>query len=85
MGFITAMNKSVYAVPLNKTLTLSNECEKLLNILNKINDWITEVEPLKESYRFGNKAFSIFYNLLKTVRSFKNNYIITQIYFPFYY
>lgn len=62
------MNKSVYAIPLNKTLTLSNECKQLSNILNMINDWITEVEPLKESCRFGNKAFSTFYNILKTVR-----------------
>lgn len=62
------MNKSVYAIPLNKTLILSNECKQLINILNTIDDWITEVEPLKESCRFGNKAFSSFYNLLKTVR-----------------
>lgn len=68
IGFIIAMNKSVYAIPLNKTLTLSNECKQFLNILNTINDWITEVEPLKESCRFGNKAFSKFYDLLKTVR-----------------
>jgi len=62
------MNKSVYAIPLNKTLTLSNVISQLLNILNTIDDWITEVEPLKESCRFGNKAFSTFYDLLKTVR-----------------
>lgn len=62
------MNKSVYALPLTKSLTLSDECKQLLNILNIIDDWITEVEPLKESCRFGNKAFSTFYNLLKTVR-----------------
>lgn len=62
------MNKSVYAIPLNKTLTLSNEIAQLLNVLNIIDGWITEVEPLKESCRFGNKAFSTFYNLLKTVR-----------------
>jgi len=62
------MNKSVYAIPLNKTLTLSNEISQLLNVLNTIDGWITEVEPLKESCRFGNKAFSTFYNLLKTVR-----------------
>lgn len=62
------MNRSVYAVPLNKTLTPSNECKQLLSILNQIDEWITEVEPLKESCRFGNKAFSTFYNLLKTVR-----------------
>jgi len=62
------MNKSVYAIPSNKTLTLSNEISQLLNVLNTIDDWITEVEPLKESCRFGNKAFSTFYNLLKTVR-----------------
>lgn len=68
MGFITAMNKSVYAIPLSKTLILSDECKQLLNILNIINDWITEVEPLTESCRFGNKAFSTFYDLLKTVR-----------------
>lgn len=65
------MNKSVFAIPLNKTLTLSNECKCLLNILNTINDWITEVEPLEENCRFGNKAFTTFYNLLKTV-SFKS-------------
>lgn len=62
------MNKSVYAIPLNKTLTQSNMISQLLNVLNTIDDWITEVEPLKESCRFGNKAFSTFYNLLKTVR-----------------
>jgi len=62
------MNKAVYAIPMNKTLTLSNEISQLLNVLNTIDDWITEVEPLKESCRFGNKAFSTFYNLLKTVR-----------------
>lgn len=62
------MNKSVYAIPLNKPLTLSNESKQLLGILNSIDEWITEVEPLKESSRFGNKAFSTFYNLLKTVR-----------------
>lgn len=61
------MNKSVYSIPLNKTLTLSNECEQMLNVLNTINEWITEVEPLEESCRFGNKAFSTFYSLLKTV------------------
>ncbi|KAE9529681.1 hypothetical protein AGLY_011777 [Aphis glycines] len=66
IGFIAAMNKSVYAIPLNKTLTQSNVISQLLNILNTIDDWITEVEPLKESCRFGNKAFSTFYNLLKT-------------------
>jgi len=62
------MNKAVYAIPMNKTLTLSNEISQLLNVLNTIDDWITEVEPLKESCRFGNKAFSTFYNLSKTVR-----------------
>ncbi|XP_025405920.1 serine/threonine-protein phosphatase 2A activator-like isoform X2 [Sipha flava] len=65
IGFITAMNKSVTAIPLNKTLILSDEIKKFLRILNMIDDWITEVEPLKESCRFGNKAFSTFYNLLK--------------------
>lgn len=62
------MNKSVYAIPQNKTLTLSKECEQLLFVLNTINDWASEVEPLKESCRFGNKAFTTFYNLLKEVR-----------------
>lgn len=61
------MNKSVYAIPLNKPLTLSEECERLLSILNTINDWVTEVEPLKESCRFGNKAFSTFYKILVEV------------------
>lgn len=64
------MNKAVYCIPSNKTLTLSEECQQFLNILNTINDWITEVEPLKESCRFGNKAFSTFYGLLKTVRHY---------------
>lgn len=49
IGFIAAMNKSVYAIPLNKTLTQSNVISQLLNVLNTIDDWITEVEPLKES------------------------------------
>ncbi|VVC45166.1 Hypothetical protein CINCED_3A000922 [Cinara cedri] len=66
IGFISAMNKSVCAIPLNKPLSLSNESKLILNILNSIDNWITEVEPLKESCRFGNKAFSTFYNLLKT-------------------
>lgn len=62
------MNKSIYAIPSNKILSVSNEIKQLLNILNMVNDWVTEVEPLKESCRFGNKAFSSFYNLLKLVR-----------------
>ncbi|XP_050549075.1 serine/threonine-protein phosphatase 2A activator-like isoform X2 [Daktulosphaira vitifoliae] len=59
------MNKSIYAIPLNKPLVLSDQVKQVLSILNIINDWISEVEPLKESCRFGNKAFAKFYNLLK--------------------
>ncbi|XP_050423949.1 serine/threonine-protein phosphatase 2A activator-like isoform X2 [Adelges cooleyi] len=59
------MNKSVYAIPLTKALTLSDEINQFVNILDTINEWITEIEPLKESCRFGNKAFTTFYNMLK--------------------
>lgn len=62
------MNKSVYAIPLDKPLVLSDQVKQILSILDTINNWISEVEPLKESCRFGNKAFSTFYNILKTVR-----------------
>jgi serine/threonine-protein phosphatase 2A activator len=42
-------------------------CSKVLNVLDKLINWIDEVPPIEQPQRFGNKAFKTWLNKVKEV------------------
>ncbi|KAL1124704.1 hypothetical protein AAG570_001328 [Ranatra chinensis] len=65
LGFITAMNEEVKGKPSRGTYEKSANVDVVINILNKLDDWTTEIPPIEQPQRFGNKAFRTWYEKLK--------------------
>lgn len=65
VGFITAMNDAVRGKSLHAECPRTEVTEGLINLLEKLDTWITETPPIQQPQRFGNKAFRTWYAKLK--------------------
>lgn len=66
-GFIKAMNIAIRGKPLSQECHVSPITEGILNLLNSLNDILTETPPIDQPQRFGNRAFKIWYERLQKV------------------
>ena len=49
-------------------------CTKVLNILDKLINWIDEVPPIEQPQRFGNKAFKTWLDKVKEASLIEINF-----------
>ncbi|KAF7990116.1 hypothetical protein HCN44_009105 [Aphidius gifuensis] len=56
-GFILALNEAVQKQTLNAECSQSPAILKTISMLTKFDQWITEIPPVEQPQRFGNKSF----------------------------
>ncbi|XP_012279011.1 serine/threonine-protein phosphatase 2A activator [Orussus abietinus] len=66
MGFILALNESVQGKALNADCPQSVCVKKIIEMLEKFDEWITEIPPAEQPQRFGNKSFRIWHAKLQS-------------------
>lgn len=66
LGFIMAMNTAVKGKKLSCDCDCSETVKGLLNLLDTLDVWIDETPAIDQPQRFGNKAFRIWYEKLKS-------------------
>lgn len=64
VGFICAMNDAVRNKKLTDECNVSENMQKLIDMLGILNSWIDEFPPIDQPQRFGNKAFKSFHEKL---------------------
>ncbi|GFS58740.1 hypothetical protein NPIL_563291 [Nephila pilipes] len=65
MGFVLAMNEATKGKKITDVSITSDFVTKLIGLLDILDNWITEIPPIEQPQRFGNKAFRTFYSKLK--------------------
>lgn len=65
LGFIVTVNNSVKSKTLQTECHVSVAVEKIMDLLNKLDIWITEIPPIEQPQRFGNKAFRDWFKRLE--------------------
>ncbi|XP_023011968.2 phosphotyrosyl phosphatase activator [Leptinotarsa decemlineata] len=66
LGFIYAINDSIRGKSNSQgSANASEEINKLVGVLDTINQWIDDIPPVQQPQRFGNIAFRDFYKKLK--------------------
>ncbi|KAM6431490.1 serine/threonine-protein phosphatase 2A activator isoform 1-T1 [Liasis olivaceus] len=61
MGFILTLNEGIKGKKLTCEYKVSEPIEKLVTLLNTLDQWIDETPPVDQPSRFGNKAFRTWY------------------------
>ncbi|XP_072935676.1 serine/threonine-protein phosphatase 2A activator-like [Epargyreus clarus] len=56
-GFIATLNEAIKAKPLSVDCKVSENVTKVMNLLDKIDNLISEFPPIEQPQRFGNVAF----------------------------
>ncbi|KAG4303279.1 hypothetical protein PCANB_000535 [Pneumocystis canis] len=79
--FIKILNIKLPGIKLTDSIFISNEVEKVLDILNILSSWIEEIPPEIGPKRFGNKAFQKWiYRLENEASSLLMKYLPEWIY-----
>ncbi|KAL2100067.1 hypothetical protein ACEWY4_004461 [Coilia grayii] len=65
MGFILTLNEGVKGKKLTCEYKVSETIEKLMSLLNTLDQWIDETPPVDQPSRFGNKAYRTWYARLE--------------------
>ncbi|KAK9510710.1 hypothetical protein O3M35_005445 [Rhynocoris fuscipes] len=65
LGFITAMNEEIKGKSCTGVYHLSPIVEAVLALLGTFKGWVSEIPPIQQPQRFGNKAFRTWYDRLK--------------------
>lgn len=68
MGFILAINESIQGKNINAQTETSTIVEKMMKMLNKFDDLITQIPPVDQPQRFGNQAFRTWHNKIQEVK-----------------
>jgi serine/threonine-protein phosphatase 2A activator len=68
LGFILAMNDAVQGQALDAQCPQSLAIGSVIQMLNKFDEWITEIPPTEQPQRFGNKSFRTWHERLQQVR-----------------
>ena len=69
LGFIMALNEAVQGKALNVECPQSLAVIKTIQMLDKFDEWITQIPPTEQPQRFGNKSFRIWHEKLLEVCS----------------
>ncbi|XP_073986836.1 serine/threonine-protein phosphatase 2A activator-like [Rhodnius prolixus] len=64
-GFITAMNEEIKGKTCRGQYPKSPAVEGVLALLTTFKGWVTDIPPIEQPQRFGNKAFRTWYDRLK--------------------
>lgn len=67
-GFIKAMNLAVRGKSNNHQCHVSDITKGILNVISSLDNMLTEIPPIDQPQRFGNKAFKTWYERLQQVR-----------------
>lgn len=65
MGFILTMNELVKSKKVSDSYVMSETVNKLLELLNTLDQLIDETPPIDQPQRFGNKAFRTWFSTLQ--------------------
>lgn len=65
LGFILAINESIQGKNIDAETKTSSIVEKVMKMLNKFDDWITEIPPVSQPQRFGNQAFRTWHSKIQ--------------------
>lgn len=65
LGFILALNEAVQGKALDTQCVQSPILVNVIQMLNKFDEWITEIPPTEQPQRFGNKSFRIWHEKLQ--------------------
>lgn len=68
LGFIIAMNSEARGKSIGVDCHVSDITKGVLALLNKLDVLITEIPPIQQPQRFGNKAFKTWYTKVKEVQ-----------------
>lgn len=61
------MNDAVRGKALNAESSQSAVVVKIIDLLNKFDQWLTEIPPTEQPQRFGNKSFRTWYQKIVDV------------------
>lgn len=67
MGFILTLNEAVQGKALDAECPQSLLVNNVVQMLNKFDEWITEIPPTEQPQRFGNKSFRTWHEKLQQV------------------
>lgn len=67
VGFFTALNESVRGKAVSSKFPESPNIQTVINLLDTMDQWITEYPPVEQPQRFGNQAFKSWYKRLSQV------------------
>ncbi|GAB1599225.1 serine/threonine-protein phosphatase 2A activator-like [Argonauta hians] len=65
LGFIIAMNNSVKSMKISDSYPISENVNSILKLLDTLGQWMSDIPPIDQPQRFGNKAFQTVYLKLK--------------------
>ena len=65
LGFILALNEAIQGKPLNVECPQSPVVNNVIEMLNELDEWITQIPPTEQPQRFGNKSFRVWHERLK--------------------
>ncbi|XP_024878307.1 serine/threonine-protein phosphatase 2A activator-like [Temnothorax curvispinosus] len=65
LGFILALNGAVQGTALDAQCPQSLVINNVVQMLNKFDEWITEIPPTEQPQRFGNKSFRTWHERLQ--------------------
>jgi len=64
-GFILAINESVKGKKIPYQTSSDERINKILHLLDRLDQWIDETPPTEQPQRFGNQSFRLWYQKLK--------------------
>eukprot|EP01100_Stratorugosa_tubuloviscum_P013434 TRINITY_DN6702_c0_g4_i1.p1 TRINITY_DN6702_c0_g4~~TRINITY_DN6702_c0_g4_i1.p1 ORF type:complete len:308 (+),score=86.31 TRINITY_DN6702_c0_g4_i1:47-970(+) len=65
VNFLTQLNDSVTSKPISFPCTISQNVSKIIELLDKFDEWINEIPPLEQPMRYGNRAFRTWFDRIK--------------------
>ncbi|XP_014479321.1 PREDICTED: serine/threonine-protein phosphatase 2A activator-like [Dinoponera quadriceps] len=65
LGFILALNEAVQGKALEAECSESPLVNAVIQMLNKFDEWVTEIPPTEQPQRFGNKSFRTWHKRLQ--------------------
>lgn len=75
MTFVLNINQAIKGKSLSVDCHISDITEKLLNLIEKLNQIMNEHPPIEQPQRFGNKAFRNWFETIKNVSDISLNSI----------
>ena len=67
MGFVNILNEAVKGKKLRDDVPASPVVDKLIKMIEKLSNWVDEVQPIEQPQRFGNKAFRTWWERIRDV------------------